>query len=101
MSYELRGAKRYYYSARRINGRVVKTYLGDGRCAQQAAAIVAERQRERMAQRRRDAEFQQRLVSLQGAFDQFWEPSERILHLVFMASNYHRRRGEWRRLRER
>ena len=41
MSYEMRRGKRYYYCVRRVNGRLVKSYLGRGAEAEQAAAEVA------------------------------------------------------------
>ncbi|MDZ4685303.1 MAG: hypothetical protein SH850_09450 [Planctomycetaceae bacterium] len=51
MSWEIRGSQRYFYHARRINGRVVKTYLGAGPDADAAAEAISERHRQQHAQR--------------------------------------------------
>ncbi len=64
MAWEQRGSRSYYYTAERIDGRVVKRYVGAGRVAELAAqleaatsaqnAATAERQRgERGRHRRR------------------------------------------------
>ena len=99
MGYELRRGGRYYYTACRVDGRVVKTYMGNGVAAQRAAAEVAASKQDRLDRRRRDLEFAQQLMLLSKDFDQFWLASERILNLAFVAGNYHRHRGEWRRRR--
>jgi hypothetical protein len=100
MSYETRGGKQYYYQVRRVHGRLVKSYVGSGPVAEQAAADVARRQQERADAKRLCLEFETRLQAFRSDFEAFWSHSEQILQLAFMAANYHRRKGEWRRRRE-
>jgi hypothetical protein len=100
MSYEIRRGRQYYYQVRRVNGRLVKQYLGSGVAAEQAAAEVARRQRDRADQLRLDLDFEQRLLPFRSDFEAFWQTSELILQMAFVAANYHCHRGEWRRRRE-
>jgi len=51
MSWEIRGPQRCFYHARRVDGRVVKTYLGAGPDADAATEAVSERRRQQRAQR--------------------------------------------------
>jgi hypothetical protein len=100
VAYETRRDRTYYYLACRVDGRVVKKYLGTGRAAQCAAAGVAQRQAARSAQRRLGVQFEEQLSLLRRDFEAFWMAAERVFRLAAAAANYHRRRGEWRRRRE-
>ena len=69
MAWEWRGGTTFYYHPRRVEGRVVKDYLGSGPVAQLAADLVAEaRDRRAAVARARKAE-QARLGELDGAVD--------------------------------
>jgi hypothetical protein len=101
MSWENRkGRGRYYTRSRRVNGRVVREYVGCGDLAEAiAAADVFERkQRQSLAatsgadQQRRDAAEEQ-LVQLANATDLFvWAALE-------LSGFYQHNRGQWRRSR--
>ncbi len=99
MSYETRRGQKYYYRARRVQGRVVKNYVGKGAAATRAAAEVAQRNLDRLVQRRRELALENRLALFLDEFDLFWTASGRALRIALLAHNYHRRRGEWRRRR--
>ena len=99
MSYETRRSQQYYYRARRVGDRIVKKYLGKGVAAKQAAHEDAQRKVARLEQRRRELQFENQLALLRDQFEQFWEASEGVLQVALFASNYYRRRGEWRRRR--
>jgi hypothetical protein len=99
VSYETRRGQKYYYRARRVEGRVVKQYVGRGPAAQQAADEDAQRRIDRLEQRRGELRFENQLSLLYEDFEQFWQASERAFRLALLACNYHRRRGEWRRRR--
>ncbi len=99
MSYETRRGQKYYYRGRRVDGRVVKKYLGRCPAAKRAAAEDAHRRLDRLEQRRRELALENRLALFLDEFELFWTASERVLRLACLACNYHRRRGEWRRRR--
>ncbi len=101
LSYETRRGRRYYYGAHRVEGRVVKQYLGRGPAAKRAAAEIAQRRLDQLEQRRRGLEIENQLSLFLNGFEQYWEASERAWRIALVACNYHRRRGEWRRRRER
>lgn len=100
MSFESRRGRQYYYQVRRVAGRLVKTYVGAGMEAEQAAADIAQRQVERAERKRRQQEVANQLLVLRSDFETFWLTSERILQMAFKAANFHCRKGEWRRHRD-
>jgi hypothetical protein len=100
MSYETRSGKQYYYHVRRVNGRLVKSYLGNGPEAERVAAEVARRRQERLDQMRCNTSFETVLLSIRHDFEEFWGASELILQMAFRASNYNYDGNEWRRRRE-
>ena len=93
---------RYYTRSRRINGRVVREYVGTGPMAEAVAALDAARRAERKA---RDDAWQKERDSLQamdGPLDDLWTDCGFATRLVLVANGYHRHdRGEWRKRRGR
>ncbi len=91
----------YYYRARKVNGRVVKEYVGAGQVAELAADLDncerAERERQRAADRADRAEVER----LAGAVVEFNDLAESLARAALLASGYHQhKRGEWRKRRE-
>jgi hypothetical protein len=99
MGFEQRKAQKYYYRARRENGRVVKQYLGAGPAAAEAAAQDQARRRRRQQERDRQRELAAQYDALAGGLEPYWQACERLLALALAAHGYYRRRGEWRRRR--
>ena len=66
MGWEQRGNNPYYYRARRINGRVVKEYVGTGASAEAAAAEDKARR-----QARQIASAKRKSTSIRGRRDRF------------------------------
>ena len=100
MAWESRNGRRYYYRTKRVDGRVIKVYLGSGKAAQQAAAEDTAAK----AVRARDAA---ELTALQASLieaDQITTEAAAGVNLLLeaelLAMGYHKRRGEWRRKRE-
>ena len=101
MSWEMRGDRRYYYRARKVDGRVIKEYVGAGpraeivalqdRWARQDRAVTARaRQAERAGLEAVDGE----LTDVDGAI-------EVMMRTSLVLAGYHRHhRGEWRRRRD-
>jgi hypothetical protein len=93
---------RYYSRSRRVNGRVVREYVGSGEVARLAARTdAADRERrraERAALRAREAE----LDALDAPLKQLDELADLVARAALEAAGFHRHnRGEWRRRRER
>jgi hypothetical protein len=92
MGWETRGGRRYYYQAKKVNGRVVKQYVGSGlealdweRRDTQRAQVKAERDR-------LDA-LDQHVADFSGAVDA-------AVTEALTAAGYHRHgRGAWRKAR--
>lgn len=100
MSWELRGGKRCYYRAKRVNGRVVKEYCGTGPEAEAAARADAEAARAKFAARYKAArelfEFRKDVAEFY-AFDDLMA-AEIARHMV--ALGFHKYRGVWRKKRK-
>jgi hypothetical protein len=93
MSWETRGNPTYYYRARKINGRVVKEYLGTGASAEAAAA---EDEARRLA--RQIASAYEKEDALASAMDSFLDLSDTLCKGSLVVSGYYRHHGgEWRR----
>ncbi len=102
MSWESRPGttRRYYTRSRKVNGQIIREYVGTGAQAEHAAAgDHAQRQRRRTTHRQRQAEAQawNVLVDQSAAV-------ARVCGEVFIATlvtaGYHQHaRGEWRRRR--
>jgi hypothetical protein len=96
MAWETRGNQRYYYRARKVNGRVIKEYVGTGAAAEAAAA---EDEARRIARAKRKS------VSIEGdpltsLMDSYLEFSDIFFNGSLVASGYYRHHGgEWRRRR--
>ncbi len=96
MSWEVRGGKRCYYRAKRVNGRVVKEYCGTGPEAEAAAKADADASRAAFAARYKVAqqlhEFKQFVAEIHRLDDLM--AAEIARHMV--ALGYHKYRGVWR-----
>ena len=103
MAWETRSSsgRRYYFTAKKVNGRVVKRYIGAGDLAEAMACLEAldrERREEQRAavkaQRDRLDALDQRVAELSRAVDA-------ALHDALSAAGYHRHdRGAWRKRRQ-
>jgi hypothetical protein len=95
-----RNGRRYYYRVRRVNGRVVREYVGTGPAAEAAAALdSAHRQlkqlgrAERAAKDAADRELEADLSLLDDLANLF-------ARAALEAAGYHRHaRGQWRKRR--
>ena len=90
----------YYTRSRRVNGRVVREYVGRGLIGELAARLdAAERERrsaQRAAERRRD----DALDDADDTISALCEVSELLARATLVLAGYRRHdRGEWRRRR--
>ncbi len=100
MSLEQRGGRVYYYDARRVNGRVVKTYAGSGNAAALLArfdALDREHSRLKAADRRRRDE---RTAATTAKLRKWLARVDAVVGGAMTAAGWHRpKRGEWRKKR--
>jgi hypothetical protein len=91
----------YYYRVRKVNGRVVRKYVGRGAAAELAAALdgLEREQRRRVAtEQRREADS---LAALDAALRAVAAATDRAVRATLLAAGYRRHhRSEWRRCRE-
>ena len=102
MSWETRGVYGPYYTrSRRLDGRVVREYVGRGPLADIIAqADEAEREARRL-ERRREREQLEQDRELDQLFLAYSAGVDELLRSALEAAGYHRhKRGEWRRRRE-
>ncbi len=100
VAWEQRGTRSYFYSARRIGGRVVKLYAGPGQRGEVAEAFDAFQRQER----ERQAQERQRFLAGQLAQNRELDRLHRLTDLwtaaVLLACGFHRARRQWRRRRK-
>lgn len=92
---------RYYTRSRKVNGRVVREYIGTGRVAELAAQLdVIERERRKLGAldlHRQKAE----LDALDANLKALTEMTNLVARAALLAAGYRQhKRGEWRKRRE-
>ncbi len=102
MSWESRpGTARHYYTrSRKVNGQIIREYVGTGpRADQAAAADQAQRQRRHAAHAhfREESQSWARLVDKSAAVSQLC--GEALTAMLMVAGYHQHARGEWRRRR--
>jgi hypothetical protein len=101
MAWETRqGLGRYYTRSFRVNGRVVREYVGAG-LAGELAALEDERERERrlLARETRDEE-RAALAAMTEAIRILAQETEARVKEILDQAGYHRHKGQWRKKRE-
>lgn len=103
MAWETRnGGGRYYTRSRRVDGRVVREYIGVGPLAELMAAEDAERRAERMRQRQAWNAERSELEAIESSVDRLSDALSDLTSLVLVNAGYYRHhRGGWRKRRER
>ncbi len=92
---------RYYTRSRKVNGRVVREYVGTGRVAALAARMDTLDREKREADRTALKAERARLDALDAALNDLNDLAEVLAHAALLAAGYHQhKRGEWRKRRE-
>ncbi|SRR5579884_1263901 len=87
---------RYYTRSRRLNGRVIRQYLGTGEAAEQAARLDASARQEREDRRAVRAE----LATLDASLAELAKHMDLLARAALVAAGYRQHhRGAWRRRR--
>ena len=92
---------RYYTRSRKVNGRVVREYVGVGRVAELAAQLDAIERQQREAERAARRAERTKLDALDTLLDELNDLAELLARAALEAAGFHQhKRGEWRRRRE-
>jgi hypothetical protein len=91
---------RYYTRSKRVNGRVVREYVGGGHAGELAARLDALEREERAVARRCARAERKRMVELDAQLDELNELADLLARAALLAAGYVRHnRGEWRKKR--
>ena len=101
MAWETRnGGGRYYTRSRRVNGRVVREYIGTGPLAELIAAQDVERRAERVKRRQAWNARKDDFERVSGLVDRCTEGVSALTTAVLVNAGFYRHhRGEWRKHR--
>ena len=103
MAWESRnGVGRYYTRSKRVNGRVVREYIGTGPVAELIAAQDAERHAEKVKRRQAWNARRDDFERLSALVDRCTEGVSALTAAVLVNAGFYRHhRGEWRKRRAR
>lgn len=101
MAWETRkGRGRYYTRSTRVNGRVVRQYVGTGETAETLAELTALEREERRQQAEASRAQRESIDAVDAAVGELCEITELLARDALHLSGYHQhKRGEWRRRR--
>ena len=92
-----RGRGRYYTRSTRVNGRVVRQYVGSGPLAEKAAEEDARRRAERQARAEALRAERERLAQAQALLQGLCSGTDLLLRAALTAAGFHQHnRGAWR-----
>ena len=98
MGWEIRGSKRYYTRSRRVDGRVVREYVGGGIAGEYAAELDAAARRKRQQELDRERELQRKAKEFDKEIEEFDSAADDVARVILLvAGNHQHNRGEWRR----
>ena len=94
------GWERGYYSrSRKVNGRMVKEYVGTGRVAELAAQLDAIKHQEREHEKAAWQEEKARLDALDANLAALIEMTDLVATAALLAAGFHQHKRQWRRKR--
>jgi hypothetical protein len=96
-----RGRQPYYTRSRKVNGKVIREYVGGGALGEFAAWVDVEERRRREEEAAAWREERERLETLAGLIDELYEDIEIVVRSALLAAGFRRhKRSEWRRQRD-
>jgi hypothetical protein len=90
---------RYYTRSRKVNGRVLREYVGMGSVAQLAALQDALRRQKRELQARAVRQEKAELDALAADLKQLTALVDLVVRAALLATGHHQHKREWRRRR--
>jgi hypothetical protein len=95
-----RGSGRYYTRSRKVNGRIIREYVGTGFVAELAAQQDAEARAQRRAERERLQREATRWAAIAAPLVQLSQLLDGLTVAALIAAGYHQHhRGAWRKRR--
>jgi hypothetical protein len=95
-----RGRGRYYTRSRKVDGQVVREYVGTGLLGELAARQDAEARAERLAERERLQAEETRLAAVAAPLHELSQLLDGLTAATLIAAGYHQHhRGAWRKRR--
>ena len=101
MGWEERRGRPYYYRSVREGKRVRKEYGGGGTLGQLAAQLDELERLQREEEEASWREERERLERSAGFLQELEEAAQILIRAELLVAGFHKRKGEWRRLRER
>jgi flagellar biosynthesis/type III secretory pathway chaperone len=93
---------KYYTRSRKVNGRVVREYVGAGRVAELAAQLDTIERDQRHLEREAERTTRDELAALDERLDELNALTEGLARGALLAAGYRmHKRGEWRKKRVR
>ena len=90
----------YYTRSKKVNGKVVREYLGGGALGEIAARMDALERRQREEEAAAWKEEREQMEALEAPVEELSEAAELLAKAALLASGYHQyKRGEWRKKR--
>ena len=90
----------YYTRSRKVGGRVVREYVGNGPLAELVARMDALERRRREEEAEAWREEKERLEALEGPVEELCEAAEVLARAALVVAGYRQhKRGEWRKRR--
>ena len=96
MPWETRRNRRYYYTKRRLAGRVLSDYAGAGESARVIATLEALYRRQRIDRQREWRLEQESRRALDAGLDRLGSGIRTLVAAALLANGYHTHKGQWR-----
>jgi hypothetical protein len=100
MGWKMINGNRYYYTSRRVNGRVVSEYIGSGFLGGLAERSSQEERAERTTRRALVQAEQARILEEDRAIDGILQVAKTLTSAALIVSGWHKHKGQWRRRRD-
>ena len=91
---------RYYTRSRRVDGRVVREYVGCGRKGELAARADAERRAAREAERAAIRAERERVQAIDAALMDLHRATDQVTRGALLAAGFERHKRQWRYRRD-
>jgi len=101
MGWEERRGRLYYYRSVRQGKRVRKEYVGGGAFGQLLAQLDELERLQREEEEASWKEERERLQRSAGFLQELEEAAKILIRAELLVAGFHKRKGEWRRIRER